>query len=140
MQKCVTLSVTEAEVMAAVECAQDMLFVANLLESLGLKVKKPMILECDNKGATELAHGWQVNGRTRHVANKIYYLRELKENGEILMKCVKTEDNSADILTKNLGGAAFEKHCKCCCGDDQVEEVVEVKDGKKEEENRNSAG
>ena len=93
MQKCVTLSVTEAEVMAAVECAQDMLFAANLLESLGLKVKKPMILECDNKGAIELVHGWQANGRTRHVANKIHCLQELKENGEILMKCVKTEDN-----------------------------------------------
>ena len=50
-QKSVTLSVTEAEQAAAVGCAQDMLFVMRLLESIGLKVKKPMVLKLANKGA-----------------------------------------------------------------------------------------
>ena len=38
MQGCVTLSVTEAETVAATQCAQDMLFVMQVIESFGLKV------------------------------------------------------------------------------------------------------
>jgi hypothetical protein len=50
------LSVTEAKTVAAVECMQDMLFGMHLLESMGLKVKKPMVLEIDNKGAKDLPY------------------------------------------------------------------------------------
>ena len=64
MQKCVTLSVTQAEHVACVECVQDMLFIVRLLESIGLKVKKPMILRCNNKGAVDLANNWSTAGRT----------------------------------------------------------------------------
>jgi hypothetical protein len=67
MQKSVTLSVTEAELVAATQCAQDMLFVMRVVEWMGLKVKKAMILEIDNKGAVDLTHNWSVGGTTRHV-------------------------------------------------------------------------
>ena len=40
MQQSVTLSVTEAELVAATSCAQDILFIMQVLESFGLKVKK----------------------------------------------------------------------------------------------------
>jgi hypothetical protein len=63
-QKSVTLSVTEAEQTAAVQTAQDMLFVMRIMESLGLKVKKPMLLKLDNSGAHDLSHNWSVGGRT----------------------------------------------------------------------------
>ena len=54
------MSVTEAELFAAVQCVQDMLYVMRLLESMDLKVKKPMILHVDNKGAVDLANNWSV--------------------------------------------------------------------------------
>ncbi len=44
MHSCVTLSVTEAELVSGTHCAQDMLYIMRVLESMGLKVKKPMIL------------------------------------------------------------------------------------------------
>jgi hypothetical protein len=62
MQQHVTLSVMEAELAAGVECAQDMIFTMRLIESIGLKVKLPMILEMDNKGAVDLANNWSVGG------------------------------------------------------------------------------
>ncbi len=89
MQDCVTLSVTEAELVAATQCAQDMLFVMRVLESMDLKVKKPMILEVDNKGAKDLAHNWSIGGRTR-----------------ILVKWISQEDNSSDLFTKNLASTS----------------------------------
>jgi len=62
MQKVVALSTTEAELMSGTECAQDMLYTMRLIESIGLKVKKPMVLEIDNKGAVDIANNWSVGG------------------------------------------------------------------------------
>ena len=62
MQRIVALSVTEAELIQCVECAQDMLYVMHVLEDLGLKVSKPMILECDNQGAVNIANNWSSMG------------------------------------------------------------------------------
>jgi hypothetical protein len=37
-----------------------MLYVWNVLESMGFKVKLPMTLEMDNKGAVDLANNWSI--------------------------------------------------------------------------------
>jgi hypothetical protein len=121
MQDCVTLPVTEAELVAATQCAQDMPFVMRVLESMDLKVKKPMILEVDNKGANDLAHNWSIGGRTRHVDVKYHFLRELKENGIILVKWILQEENSSDLFTKNLATTSFIKHAKIYCADEDFE-------------------
>jgi hypothetical protein len=124
-QKSVTLSVTEAEQAAAVSCAQDMLFVMRLMESMGLKVKKPMVLKLDNKGAHDLAHNWTIGGRTRHVDVRMNFLRELKEEGLIVTDWISGESNPSDLFTKNLAGPAFEKHSARFVGLDQYMDIVE---------------
>ena len=55
-QNNVTLSVSEAELVTAVECTQTMLFVRQILISVGLSVENPMILEIDCKGTVDLHH------------------------------------------------------------------------------------
>ena len=57
MQKIVSLSVTEAEVIALVMCVQEMLYVVKVIESMKLKVKKQMIVYSDNKGAVDMVNG-----------------------------------------------------------------------------------
>jgi hypothetical protein len=56
MQKSVALSVCEAEQTVGVLYAQDKMYIQSVLESMGLKVKLPMILDMDNKGAVDLAN------------------------------------------------------------------------------------
>lgn len=51
-----------------------------------LKVKKPIILDVDNKGSKDLAQNWNIGGRTRHVDN--FFFKELKEDGTILVKWI----------------------------------------------------
>ena len=77
---------------------------------VGLQVEKPMILQMDNKGAVDLANNWSSAGRTRHVAVRICFLRELKEEGVLLTEWISNEDMSSDIYTKNVGGEAFDRH------------------------------
>jgi len=106
----VELSVTEAEQSEAVSCAQTMMHVKRLLESMGLKVKLPMILEVDNKATVDLANNLNTGGRTRHVAVKQYYLRELKELKLLEIKWIPGSENEADMFTKNLSRPDIDRH------------------------------
>jgi hypothetical protein len=67
MQRYSDLSVTKSELGSATETAQDMMFVMQILELMGLRVKKPMLLYINNKGAKDLANNWSVGGQRRHV-------------------------------------------------------------------------
>jgi hypothetical protein len=121
MQKVVALSSTEAELMSGTKCAQDMLYSMRVVKSLGLKVKKPMIvLEIDNNGAVDISNNWSVGGRTRHIDTRFYFLRaELKEANLIKTIWKSGAEVSSDALTKNLARPLFLKHLRVYCGEDQ---------------------
>ena len=67
MQQCITLNSTEVEYVGASQTAQQMLFAQRILESLGLKVKMPMILEVNNMGVIDLANNWSSSARIKHI-------------------------------------------------------------------------
>ena len=69
-----------------------------------------MILEMDNKGAVDLANNWSVGERTRHVDVRNHFLLELKDIDLIQCRYVPGPDNDADIFTKDVTAALFEKH------------------------------
>ncbi len=74
MQKTVALSSCEAELNTAVLCVQDMMYQENIIESIGLNVELPMILEMDKKGAVDLISSFSVGGCTGHIKIKQYFL------------------------------------------------------------------
>ena len=110
MQPTVKLSVTEAELDSAITEAQDMLFVKEIIESMEMKVKLPMILWTDNKGVYDIANNWTTGGRTRHIATRCSFLRELRENGLIKVEHEPGEKMRSDMFTKNLDGQKYEQH------------------------------
>jgi hypothetical protein len=120
MQPITSLSVTEAELVAATECAQDLLFAKNVLESIGLKVRTPMNLNIDNSGCIDLICNWSAGGRTRHMDTRMYFLRELKEEEPPIVMPVycPTDLNRSDIYTKNCDTATFEEHTSVFCTDE----------------------
>jgi hypothetical protein len=120
----VTLSVTEAELVAATNCIQDMLYIRKILESMGLKIKLPMKVELENKGAKDIINNWIFGGRTRHVGVRFNFLRELKENGIIEIQWINIHENCSDILTKNLPVNLYNKHSKRFCVDDHDSEIT----------------
>jgi len=123
MQQSVTLSVSESELLAATEWARDMMFAKHVIESLGLKVKLPMLLEIDNEGAIDLCNNYSVGGtRTCHIDVKYWCLCLLKEGDPdhiVLPIYVPSEDNSCNKYTKSLGGELFKKHIYTFVGDDE---------------------
>ncbi len=88
-QKSVALSVCEAEQTAGVLCAQDMLYIQNVLKSIELKVRLPMLLKMDNKGKVDLANNWSIGGCTRHIDVRQCFLQELKESKVMDIEWIK---------------------------------------------------
>ncbi len=115
-ERTVSLSTTEAETYAGVTCVQDMHYMKIGLESLGLKVKLPMILEMDNQGAVYLANNWSIGGRTRHIDVQSVFLRELKEADVLVIMWMAGAVNEADIFTKNLDGPTFKQYTRIFMG------------------------
>jgi hypothetical protein len=118
MQKIVALSVTEAEVIALVQCVQELLYMMKILQSMKLEVELPFIVEVDNKGAVDLVNGWSTTGGTKHMDVRIMFLRQLKENKILKVTWQPTKDNEADIFTKNVDNATFRRHLPTFVGDE----------------------
>ena len=64
---------------AGVTCKYNMLYVMQVVQSLELKVKEPMLLEMDNSEAVDLANNWSVGGQTRHIKKVSYILNVSQE-------------------------------------------------------------
>jgi hypothetical protein len=115
-ERTVSLSTTKADTYAGVTCDQDMLYMKNVLESLGLKVKLPMVIERDNQGAVYLANNWSIVGRTRHIDVQSVFIGELKEAGVMVINWIVGAVNEADILTKNLDWPTFQQYTRVFTG------------------------
>jgi hypothetical protein len=115
-ERTVSLSTTKAETYVCVTCVQDMLYMKNVLESLGLQVKLPMVLEMDNQGAVYLDNNWSIGGRTRHIDVRSVFLRELKEASVLVIKWIAGSVNEAEIFTKNLDGPTFQQYTRVFTG------------------------
>jgi hypothetical protein len=85
MQPIVSLSVTEAELVAATECAQDLIYEKNILELIGLKVELPIKLYIHNSGCIDLICNWSSGGRTHHLETCMFWLCELKEEEPLII-------------------------------------------------------
>ena len=109
-QRSVTLSSTEAEYVALSEAVKEILFVLQILECMRITVTLPVIVRVDNVGAIFMSKNVTTTSRTKHVDVRYKYVNEYVEDGVIKILFVKSEDNEADGMTKNLGGEQYEKH------------------------------
>eukprot|EP00980_Cylindrotheca_fusiformis_P025025 scaffold12934_cov105-Cylindrotheca_fusiformis.AAC.1 len=77
-----------------------------------VKVELPIIVRVDNNGAIFMAENVSVSPRTKHIDVRYKFVNEFVEDGFIQIIFVRSEENDADLFTKNLGGELFEKHSK----------------------------
>jgi hypothetical protein len=111
-QKSVTLSSAEAEFVALSEAAKEIKFVVQVLETIGIRVKLPIIVRVDNVGAIFMSENVSTSSRTRHVDIRYHYVREYVEEGFIKIIFVKSAENIADGFTKNITGNLYDSHVK----------------------------
>jgi hypothetical protein len=111
-QATVSASTVEAEYIAITEAGREIMWLRELLETLGYS--QPITtLRCDNQGAIALAKKPSSHPRTKHIAIRYHQIREWAEQGMIRLEYVDTKSQKADILTKPLPGPA---HAACVQG------------------------
>ena len=57
-----------------------------------------------------LGHNAKLSQKTKHIDVKYHFVREYVEKGLIKIVFVKSEENDADIWTKNVKQETYEKH------------------------------
>jgi hypothetical protein len=69
-----------------------------------------MKLRIDNTGAIYLANNQTTGQRTKHIDIRTHFVRNMILEGIIKTLFVKSEDNTADVFTKNVSEDLFIKH------------------------------
>ena len=88
----------------------EILLIKMILESLGIKVKTPITVHCDNVGSIFLSYNAKISQRTKHIDSKHRFVGEYVEQGIVKIVFIEPENNIADIMTKNTNEFTFNKH------------------------------
>ena len=110
--KSVVLSTTEAEYMALSEVVKELKFIVQFLQTLNIEVELPITVYVDNVGSVWLSNNRTTSDRKKHIDIRTSFVKEYQEDGKIIIKFVKSEDNEADIFTKNTTNVIFQNHQK----------------------------
>lgn len=110
-QHTTSMSSTEAEYYSAAKAVQTMLFKINLLNEITRAVT-PGILAEDNTGCIFLIKNQATSSRTKHIDIRAHLMREHYMEGRFDVVQVDTEEQDADILTKNLPEKDYTKHAQ----------------------------
>jgi hypothetical protein len=65
------------------EAVKEIRFIYFLLKGIGVDVKLPIVVRCDNVGAIFMAENSSSGIRTRHIDTRYHFVRERVEDGLI---------------------------------------------------------
>ena len=108
-QPIVAISTAEMEYIVFTPAVQETLFQYSLLGEWG-EGQYPAVIMEDNTAAIYLVKNQHVSARTKHIDIKYHFIREHHDKGVFVGLYVKSDDNNADMLTKNQPLDLFEKH------------------------------
>jgi len=111
LQKCVALSTSEAEYIAATEASKEIIWMRNFLLELGYEQDK-YVLRCDNQSAIHLAKNSTFHAHSKHIDVRYHQIREVLKDKLLQLEKIHTDENWSDMMTKVLPTKKFENCCK----------------------------
>jgi hypothetical protein len=111
-QSMVSRSSTEAEYVAALEAAQEAVWMKEFISELGVvpSALDPMVIYCDNNGAIANAQEPRSYKNFKHVKRRFHTIHEHVMDGDVKICKVYMDLNMADPLTKALPKAKHDQH------------------------------
>ena len=67
-----------------------------------LIVQDPIEIFCDKESAVALTKEPKDHGKSKHIERKYHFVRSKIEEGHVIVKYIRSEDNPADPFTKAL--------------------------------------
>ena len=115
-QTLVATSSNHAELLAIHEASRECFWLRSVIhhirEMCGLPstTSIPTTIHEDNAACIAQLKGDFIKGdRTKHILPKFFFTHELQQNGDISVQQVRSSDNLADLFTKSLPTATFER-------------------------------
>jgi hypothetical protein len=117
LQTEISLSTMEAEYIALSSSMRELLPLRALVSEMAKAMSFDKVFAVrthsrvfeDNNGALILATAPRMTPRSKHIAVKYHFFRSHIASGEIQIRKINSEDQTADIFTKGLIRATFEK-------------------------------
>lgn len=95
----VSLSSIEAEYIALIEGAKELIWLQRLFGELGFK-QSTFTLFSESNNAIQLAKNSTFHSRTKHIETRFHFIRHSLEEGRLQLEKIDTKVNLADAFTK----------------------------------------
>jgi hypothetical protein len=109
------MSTSEAELIGACACEQEIQFCRKLAAELGFRQYAPTPLFEDNTGCIALAEHGHFAGRSKHIHLRWMFISDFIRDGILKLHQVPTTQQVADIGTKTDIGTLTLRLCLCLC-------------------------
>lgn len=106
LQPVVALSTTESEYISLTEAVKEAMWLRGLLSDFGI-THGPVQVWCDSQSAICLSKNAVFHERTKHMAARYNFIRDIVEKKEVEVLKIHTSKNPADILTKVVPVSKF---------------------------------
>ena len=83
--------------------ACDVVWLKRILKDLGIPIKDPTPLYCDNMRSIYLARNPVYHARTKHIEVHYHFIRKRILAGDVDLQYIKPNLQTVDIFTKALG-------------------------------------
>jgi len=110
LQKCVALSITEAEFIVITEACKEMLWVKKFLQELGFSQERYVLL-CDSQSAIHLGKNSTFHLKSKHIDVRYHWIRDVLNDKLLELEKVHVDENGFDRMTKSLSRWKFEICC-----------------------------
>jgi hypothetical protein len=109
-QKVGSTSSTDAEIIALVDSMKVLIWLKRVLTELDVGETQIAVVHQDNQSCMMMVKDQSKCNRSKHMLTKINYAKDLIASLELEVRYLYTNNMSADMLTKPLGGSLFRKH------------------------------
>nr|GEX19480.1 retrovirus-related Pol polyprotein from transposon TNT 1-94 [Tanacetum cinerariifolium]GEX22585.1 retrovirus-related Pol polyprotein from transposon TNT 1-94 [Tanacetum cinerariifolium] len=107
-------STCESEYITACEASKEAIWMKNFIGDLGVvpTVQDPIEIFRDNESAVALTKELKDHGKSKHIERKYHFVRSKVEEGHMIVKDIRSEDNPVDPFTKALAKSKHDEHAK----------------------------
>ena len=106
-QKYISQSTLEAKYVAIVVNCSNVVWFKKLLASMKVEIKDLVVIFYDNTSVINISNNPMIHTKTKHVAIKQHFLKELVQDKEVRLEYVNTKEKITDMFTKPLPKEAF---------------------------------
>ncbi|CAL5377981.1 unnamed protein product [Camellia sinensis] len=107
-QAIIAQSTAKAKYVSPAVVINQALWIRKLMTDLHMEQQEGTQIFADNQAAISITNNPVFHSKTKHFKIKFYLLREVQREGELQLSYCKTENQSADILTKALPKIRYE--------------------------------